>query len=77
VKEKGKMSIGIAVSFDGSSRYVSKIVAMHTDSSTVVVTELAKVTEAGMNYIQRQGWKKMLNNNGNSETEEQKENGND
>jgi hypothetical protein len=77
VKEKGKMSIGIVVSFDGSSRYVSKIVAMHTDSSTVVVTELAKVTKAGMNFIRSQDWKKMLNNNGNSETEEQKGNGND
>ena len=63
-KEKETTSIGIAVSFVGSSKGECRIVMQHTDGSRVTLTTLAVITRDGMNYIRGQGWKKMFETSG-------------
>lgn len=53
------MNLGIAVSFDGSSKGAYKIVMQHTVGSRVMLTMLAVITKDGMNYIRGQSWNRM------------------
>ena len=76
-KEKETTSIGIAVSFVGSSKGECKIVMQHTDGSRVTLTTLAVITRDGMNYIRGQGWKKMFETSGLKETVAMMVNGDD
>jgi hypothetical protein len=63
-KGNWKMNIDIVVSLEPSSRCAYKIVKRHTIGSMVVLTEVASVTKAGMNYIPDQFWKETLGING-------------
>lgn len=72
-REKGKTSIGIAVSFDGSSKGGLKIVMLRTDGSEVTLTTLVAITKDGMNYIRGHGWKTMYETSGLKEIVETKE----
>jgi hypothetical protein len=72
-----RMNIGIAVSFDGSSKKDFKIVTVHTSGSTATVTTWASTTRDGTNYIPNQFLKKMFENSGQKVIEVTKENGND
>ena len=74
---KGKMSIGIAVSFVGSSKKDYKIVTVHTDGSTATVTKWADGTKGGMNYIPNRVLKQMFENSGQRVIEATQENGNE
>ena len=76
-KEREVMSIGIAVSFDGSSRGAYKIVMQHTDGSKVTLTTLAVITRDGMTYIRGQSWSKMYETSGLKAIVEMKESGNE
>ena len=76
-KVKGKMSIGIAVSFVGSSKKDFKIVTVHTSGSTATVTTWASTTRAGTNYIPSRVLKQMFENSGQRVIEGMKESGND
>ena len=76
-KEREVMSIGIAVSFDGSSRGAYKIVMQHTDGSEVTLTTLAVITKAGTTYIRDHGWNKMFEISGLKAIVEMKESGNE
>lgn len=75
-KEKEKMSFDIVVSLEPSSRCGYKIVKRHTIGSTVVLTEMASITKAGMHYIPDQFWKETLGINGIRATVENMVNGN-
>ena len=74
-KDKERMSFAIVVSFEPSSRCAYKIVKRHTIGSTVVLTEVASVTKAGMNYIPDQFWKETFGINGVRATVENMVNG--
>ena len=76
-KAKGKMSIGIAVSFDGSLKKDFKIVTVHTSGSTATVTKWADGTRGGMNYIPNRVLRQMFENSGQRVIEEIKESGNE
>jgi hypothetical protein len=76
-KVKEQMSIGIAVSFVGSSKKDFKIVTVHTVGSTVTVTTWESTTRAGANYIPSRFLKQMFENSGLKAIEVTKENGND
>ena len=76
-KVKEQMSIGIAVSFDGSSTKDFKIVTLRTVGSTATVTTWGSTTRAGTNYIPSRFLKKMFENSGQRAIEVTKENGND
>ena len=76
-KAKGRMSIGIAVSFVGSSKKGYKIVTVHTSGSTATVTTWASTTRDGTNYIPSRVLKRMFENSGQKVIEEMKESGND
>mgnify|MGYP006271832437 CR=1 FL=1 len=76
-KAKAKTSIGIAVSFDGSSKNELMIVQVRTDGLEASVTRLVSITKDGMNYIRGHGWSKMYEISGAKEIVEAKENGND
>ena len=77
MKEKEQTSIAIAVSFDGSSRDVLKIVMLRIDGSTVITTTLASITRDGMNYIRTHGWREMFETSGLKETVAMMVNGDD
>ena len=77
MKEKEKMNIGIAVSFDGSSKKDYKIVTVLTSGSTATVTPWADTTRGGMNYIPSRVLRQMFENSGQRVIEETKENGNE
>lgn len=76
-RAKGKMSIAIAVSFDGSLKRGFKIVTVHTDGSTATVTKWADGTRGGMNYIPNRVLKQMFENSGQRVIEATTENGNE
>lgn len=76
-KEKEKMNIGIAVSFDGSYKKDFKIVTVLTSGSTATVTTWADTIRGGMNYIPSRVLRQMFENSGQRVIEETKENGND
>ena len=76
-KEKATTSLGIAVSFDGSSSGAYKIVMQHTDGSKVTLTTLAVITRDGMTYIRGQSWSKMYETSGLKAIVEMKESGNE
>ena len=76
-KERATTSIGIAVSFGGSSSGAYKIVMQHTDGSEVTLTTLAVITKAGMTYIRGQSWNKMYEISGLKAIVETKESGNE
>jgi hypothetical protein len=76
-KVRGKMSIGIAVSFDGSSKRGFKIVTVRTSGSTATVTTWASTTRGGMNYIPSRVLKQMFENSGQRVIEVTQENGNE
>jgi len=76
-KAKPTMSIGIAVSFGGSSKKEYKIVTMLTSGSTVKLTTVGDTRRAGTNYIPSRVLKQMFENSGQRAIKEQKENGND
>ena len=63
-KALGKMSIGIAVSLDGSCKKDYKIVTLRTSGSTVKVTTWGSTKRAGTNYIPSRILKQMFENNG-------------
>ena len=77
MKVKGKMSIGIAVSFVGSSKKDFKIVTVHTSGSTATVTTWGSTTRDGTNYIPSRVLKQMFENSGQRVIEGMKESGND
>ena len=76
-KAKPTMSIGIAVSFGGSSKKDYKIVTMLTSGSTVTLTTVGDTRRAGTNYIPNRVLKQMFENSGQKVIKEQKENGNE
>ena len=76
-KDKAQTSIVTVVSFDGSSSDAYRIAMQHTDGSMVILTELAAITKAGMNYIPSQVLSKMFETSGLKVTEVTKENGNE
>ena len=77
MKEKEKMNIGIAVSFDGSSKKDYKIVTVLTSGSTATVTTWGNTKRDGTNYIPSRYLKQMFENSGQKVIEETKENGNE
>jgi hypothetical protein len=68
-KVKEQMSIGIAVSFDGSSTKDCKIVTLRCDSSTATVTSLGRLSKDGINFTLNPFWTEMLELNGRLATE--------
>lgn len=76
-KAKPTMSIGIAVSFGGSSKKDYKIVTMLMSGSTATLTTVGDTRRAGTNYIPSRVLKQMFENSGQRAIKEQKENGND
>ena len=76
-KVKGQMSIGIAVSFDGSSTKDFKIVTLRCDSSTATVTSLGKLSRDGTNFTLNPTWKETFESNGTEEIKATMENGNE
>jgi len=76
-KVKEQMSIGIAVSFDGSSAKDFKIVTLRCDSLTATVTSLGKLSKDGINFTLNPIWTEMSEINGQKATEVTMENGND
>ena len=76
-KAKPTMSIGIAVSYGGSSKKEYKIVTMLTSGSTVKLTTVGDTRRAGTNYIPSRVLKQMFETNGQRVIKEQKENGNE
>jgi hypothetical protein len=76
-KAKEMTSIGIAVSFDGSSRDGLKIVTVRSDGSKVMLTTLVDITKDGMTYIKDHGWNKMFSTSGAKAIVVTKENGNE
>ena len=76
-KAKPTMSIGIAVSYGGSSKKEYKIVTMLTSGSTVTLTTVGDTKRAGKNYIPSRVLKTMFETNGQRVIKEQKESGND
>jgi len=76
-RAKEMTSIGIAVSFGGSSSAAWKIVMQHTDGYEVTLTTLAAITRDGMNYIRGHGWNKMFETSGLKAIVEQMESGNE
>jgi hypothetical protein len=76
-RAKETTNLGIAVSFDGSSKGAYKIVMQRTDGSEVTLTMLAVITKDGMNYIRGQSWNKMYEISGLKEIVEQMESGNE
>lgn len=77
MKEKEQTNIAIAVSFDGSSKNVLRIVMLRIDGSTVITTTLASITRDGMNYIRTHGWSEMFETSGLRETVAMMVNGDD
>ena len=63
-KAKPTMSIGIAVSYGGSSKKEYKIVTMLTSGSTVTLTTVGDTRRAGTNYIPSRVLKQMLESSG-------------
>jgi hypothetical protein len=59
-----KMSIGIAVSLDGSCKKDYKIVMMHTSGSMVTLITWGSTKRVGTNYIPHRVLKQMFENNG-------------
>jgi hypothetical protein len=76
-KAKPTMSIGIAVSFVGSSKKEYKIVTMLTSGSTATLTTVGDTKRVGTNYIPSRVLKTMFETNGQKIIEAQKENGNE
>lgn len=76
-KEKETTSIGIAVSFDGSSVSELKIVMVRSDGSEVMLTTLVGITKDGMTYIRDHGWNEMFSTSGAKAIVEMKESGNE
>ena len=76
-KAKPTMSIGIAVSFGGSSKKEYKIVTMLTSGSTATLTTVVDTKRAGTNYIPSHVLKQMFENSGQRVIKEQQENGNE
>jgi hypothetical protein len=76
-KVKEQMSIGIAVSFDGSSTKDFKIVTLRCDSLTATVTSLGGLSKDGINFTLNPIWTEMSENSGQKATEVTMENGND
>jgi len=74
-KVKEQMSIGIAVSFDGSSTKDFKIVTLRCDSLTATVTSLGRLSKDGINFTLNPFWTEMSEINGKKATEVTKENG--
>ena len=72
-----KMSIGIAVSFDGSYKKDYKIVTVLTSGSTATVTTWGNTKKDGTNYIPSRVLRGMFENSGQRVIEETKENGNE
>jgi hypothetical protein len=76
-KEKVKTSIGIVVSFDGSSKDGCKIVMQRIDGSEVTLTTMVDIKKDGMTYIRDHGWNKMFEISGLKAIVEMKESGNE
>ena len=74
-KVKEQMSIGIAVSFDGSSTKDFKIVTLRCDSSTATVTSLGRLSRDGINFTLNPIWTETLKSNGAEEIKATMENG--
>ena len=75
-KAKEKMSIGIAVSFGGSSKKDYKIVTVLTTGSTATVTVWGNTKRDGTNYIPSRYLKQMLESSGLSVIEANQTSGN-
>ena len=76
-KDKGKMSIAIVVSLDGSLKKDYKIVMMHSVGSMVTLTTWGSGKKVGTNYIPNRVLKQMFENNGQGAIEEKMVSGND
>lgn len=76
-REKETTNIVTVVSFGGSSKNGLKIAMVRTDGSRVMLTMLADITKAGMNYIRGHGWNKMYESSGAKEIVERKVTGDD
>jgi hypothetical protein len=76
-REKVRTSIGIAVSFGGSSKPEYKIVTLRCDSSTATVTSLGRLSRDGTKFTLNPIWTETLKSNGSEATGVTKENGNE
>jgi hypothetical protein len=76
-KQSESVSICIAVSFERSSRCVSKIVIVHTVGFVATVITLGVGRRGGTNFIPNQILRKMLESNGLKAIEVTQENGNE
>lgn len=78
-RKKGKVrtSIGIAVSFGGSSKPEYKIVTLRCDSSTATVTALGRLSRDGTKFTLNPILTEMSESNGAEEIKATKENGNE
>jgi len=74
-KAKEQMSIGIAVSFDGSSKPEYKIVTLRCDSLRATVTSLGRLSRDGIKFTLNPIWTETSESNGSEATEVTKENG--
>jgi hypothetical protein len=76
-KAKEKMSIGIAVSFDGSLKRDWKIVTVLTSGLTATVTTWGSSTRDGTTYIPSRVLRQMFESSGQRVIEATQENGNE
>jgi hypothetical protein len=74
-REKVKTSIGIAVSFGGSSKPEYKIVTLRCDSLTATVTSLGRLSRDGAKFTLNPIWTETFEISGAKATEVTKENG--
>lgn len=73
MREKARTSIAIVVLFDGYWPRELKIVRQRIASSTVTLTQVARVTRGGISAIPTQDLSKTSKNNGQKVTEVKKE----
>ena len=74
-KEKVTTSIGIAVSFDGSSKSAYEIVTLRSDSSKVTVTSMGSLSRDGIKFTPNQLWTETSEISGAKATKATMENG--
>ena len=76
-KAKERTNIVTVVSFERSSRCVSKIAIAHTVGSMVTLMTLENVTRDGTNFTPSPALRRMLESSGQKVTEVTQENGNE
>jgi hypothetical protein len=76
-RAKVRTSIGIAVSFGGSSKPEYKIVTLRSDSLKATVTSLGKLSGGGTKFTLNPIWTETSKSNGTKAVKVTKENGNE